>query len=194
MDREHYAALDQLAPGDRIWLDGAWNRPRLLDLLEDPRVTTRFWQKVDQSGTCWLWTAAKNPGGYGKFCLRKPLTMDAHRVSYQLTYGPIARGIVVCHRCDVPACVRPEHLFAGTHADNVHDMVRKGRNARGASLNRPSQVGQENYAAKLTEADVRCILARHVAGDRPTVIAADFHIAYRTVWAITRGKRWGHLQ
>lgn len=168
-------------------------RPRLLDLTSDPDVLDRFWSKVHKTEGCWLWTAATNGSGYGKFCLRKPWTMDAHRVAYQIVYGPVGQAVVICHRCDVPSCVRPDHLFVGTHAINVQDMVTKGRHARGAALNRPSQVGQSNYMARLTDDDVRTIRARYEGGDKPTVIAKEFGIKYGTVWAITHGHRWRHV-
>jgi hypothetical protein len=96
----------------------------------------RFWARVDKSGepdTCWPWTGAKS-GEYGALAVldengawrRRP----AHRVSYELVNGAIPNGMLVCHRCDNPPCVRPDHLFLGTHKDNSDDKVAKGRNRR----------------------------------------------------------------
>lgn len=90
-----------------------------------------FWSKVDTTGECWLWLAARIPPyGYGNF----GGTQDgvrwvklAHRHAYELAHGPIPEGMWVLHRCDNPPCVRPDHLFLGTHADNMRDMVAKGR-------------------------------------------------------------------
>jgi hypothetical protein len=89
--------------------------------------SARFWSKVDTSGDCWLWSAVTDRSGYGMFTVsgRKIL---AHRFVWELTHGaPPPPNLLVCHTCDVPPCVRPEHLFLGTHTDNTRDMIRKGR-------------------------------------------------------------------
>lgn len=88
----------------------------------------RFWSKVSCSEGCWLWTGAKTEKGYGVFGIGKE-TDKAHRIAWRLSYGPIPKCIFVLHKCDTPACVRPEHLFLGTNQDNVNDMIRKGRNS-----------------------------------------------------------------
>jgi hypothetical protein len=91
----------------------------------------RFWAKVAKGDGCWLWTASVFENGYGLFhCDER--NVKAHRFAYELCVGPIPEGLEVRHRCDVPRCVNPDHLEVGTHAENMADMVRRGRVARGA--------------------------------------------------------------
>ena len=94
-----------------------------------PRKTTeeeRFWAKVDKTETCWMWTAGTNRFGYGKFSARGK-TVGAHRYAYILFNGSIPSGLLVCHKCDVPGCVNPEHLRLDNSSGNTRDMVSKGR-------------------------------------------------------------------
>lgn len=88
----------------------------------------RFLEKVDQSGDCWIWTAARSSLGYGKFCVSKGVNRLAHRVSYQTFVGPVTDDMHVCHHCDNPSCVRPDHLFLGDDFANMRDCRAKGRN------------------------------------------------------------------
>jgi hypothetical protein len=93
-------------------------------------VRLRFWEKVEKSEGCWLWTASRHTDGYGRFGPNHAEAKRAHRVAYELEVGPIPPGMLVCHRCDTPLCVRPDHLFLGTIGDNNRDMEAKGRSRR----------------------------------------------------------------
>lgn len=82
-------------------------------------------ERVPESG-CWLWTSYADPRGYGKACVNGRV-VGAHRLALQLFAAVPAEGLHVLHRCDVPSCVNPAHLFVGTHTDNMRDASRKGR-------------------------------------------------------------------
>ena len=139
----------------------------------------RFWEKVDKSGDCWLWTACLTRGGYGCFHIYGA-RVRAHRYSYEMANGPIPAGKIVMHSCDNPACVRPDHLSVGTHADNMADMVEKGR----------SQIGETNSQAKLTEADA---IAIKTDTRLHREIASDYGISIQLVGNIKNRKRWRHI-
>lgn len=103
-------------------------------------VSDRFFAKVDTSGECWLWTGSLLGNGYGRFRL-PDRTVSAHRIAWELAFGQIPEGLQVLHDCDVNyeigdityrRCVRPEHLFVGTSADNQEDMTVKGRGRVGS--------------------------------------------------------------
>lgn len=96
-------------------------------ITQSAYVQQRFWSKVNVSGDCWLWQGPRTTNGYGNLRWGNADHMAAHRYSYALHHGPIADGLFVCHRCDTPTCVRPEHLFLGTHRDNMRDCAAKGR-------------------------------------------------------------------
>lgn len=87
----------------------------------------RFFDKVQKTETCWIWTAAiRGKSGYGCLKYRNKI-IDAHRVSWMIHYGEIPKGLCVCHHCDNRKCVNPNHLFLGSHKDNMQDCSLKGR-------------------------------------------------------------------
>ena len=91
----------------------------------------RFWEKVDKSGACWLWTASRNPvSGYGQFNAGRTPT-QAHRFSYALAHGPIPKGKVIDHICRVPACVNPAHLRAVSPKQNAEHLALNTNNKSG---------------------------------------------------------------
>jgi hypothetical protein len=103
-------------------------------------IETRFWNRVNKTDTCWLWTGS-TICGYGSIAgvlngKRRPLYI--HRVAWEMTHGPIPDGLKVCHHCDVPLCVRPEHLFLGTQQENLDDARAKGRLIDGLQARRLS--------------------------------------------------------
>ena len=91
-------------------------------------VTERFWQYVHKTEACWLWTGVKDGNGYGMIQdTSAGRALRAHRVSFEMAYGPIPEGKIILHECDNPPCVNPKHLRCGTKRDNALDAVAKGR-------------------------------------------------------------------
>jgi hypothetical protein len=137
------------------------------------------WSPEPFSG-CHLWFGANNPAGYGRFGIRK-IMHHAHRVAWLLHRGEIPSGVCVCHVCDTPSCVNPDHLFLGTHTDNERDKMNKGRKA----------VGEKIPWHKLSEGDVRNIRQ----DPRPqTVIASEFGVRQCLISAIKNRKCWRHVK
>lgn len=154
-------------------------------------VPERFAAKyvVDPVTGCWLWTDAPGNDGYGRLQIGNT-PKKAHRVSYELHVGPIPEGKFICHHCDVPLCVNPAHLYAGTPNDNNQDCVRRGRYVSGGK----PHPGEKNGRAKLTDDDVRRIRLRVAAGEKRRHIAKEFGMHNSSIERIVLGVRWGHVQ
>lgn len=99
---------------------------QLSDYPVTERMRRRFWAKVNKTESCWEWEASFGFADYGKFRVG-PTYVSAHRVAYYIEYGKFNEELLVCHKCDNPKCVRPDHLFLGTDADNGRDKMKKGR-------------------------------------------------------------------
>lgn len=151
------------------------------------RVNERFWSKVRKSDGCWEWTGARVKG-YGRFRLHGR-SRQAHAVAYELAHGPIPEGRMVCHHCDNRRCVRPEHLYAGTHQDNMDDVVARHRSPPGQG----APPGERNGAARLTAARVREMRARRSAGESYASLSVSFGVSVGCVFKVTRRETWRHV-
>lgn len=152
----------------------------------------RFWSKVDKSGEHWLWTGGTSGGGYGTFRMGGRM-IGAHVASFLLSGRSLTPGEQVLHQCDIKLCVKPSCLFAGTQADNVADMIAKGRQATGSRLCPGPQRGELNHGAKLTADIIATIKRLHVGGARQADIMRATGATRSNVWAIVHGKSWAHI-
>ena len=146
---------------------------------------------VPEAG-CWLWTGSLSKSGYGHFTVAGRHTRRAHRVSYAAFKGEIPEGMLVCHRCDTPSCINPDHLFLGTPKENICDAARKGRLKPPPSSGR-LQPGRGNspIANKLTPDDVRVIRALKGCGLTMTEIGRRFGVSRTAISSIWNGRCWG---
>lgn len=142
----------------------------------------RFWANVKRRKNCWEWVGSCTATGYGSFCAtyegRK--YWKAHRFSWHLHNGPIPDGQCVLHKCDNPACVRPDHLEIGTQAENIRQRDMRGR----------GPIGVKHGSAKLTEAQVLVVYHSKENGMR---LAERLGVHNSVIYNIRKGKTWSHL-
>lgn len=163
--------------------DTAWSEWRVSLAPVTAPVLQRFMEKVVFLGGHWLWTGpqghSRGGAAYGRFSLAGS-QRAAHRLAYQWWVGPLRPADHVRHTCNLPLCVNPDHLRAGSHANNMQDRDRAGRTAR----------GERQGHAKLTEGQVRTILA---AQGTPSEIGRRFGLSRSHVANIRAGRIWRHV-
>jgi len=153
-------------------------------------VEERFRGKVNILGPivrpgmtpCWVWTASTRGNGYGQFWDGKKCG-PAHRASWEIFFGPIPDGQDVLHKCDTRLCVNPEHLFLGTHLDNMQDMVSKGRWAHGETCGR----------SKRSAATIRAIRDLHAAGISQADLARNYGVTTGYINQVVKRRIWAHV-
>jgi len=144
----------------------------------------RFLRFVQLTNDCWLWTGFKGTKGYGMFSINHR-SRRAHRVAYELFIGPIPTGMLVCHDCDNPGCVNPDHLYAGTQSDNIQDSVRKGRHSG-------LRYGERHSQARISNREVEEIRIRYKGENvSQQTLSREYGISQMHVSNILTGKRRG---
>lgn len=157
----------------------------------------RFWDKVNKTSDCWLWLGAKNNLGYGVAWNGNKIVL-AHRLAYIITTNHIPKGLCVCHHCDNPICVRPQHLFLGTRKENSEDMIKKGRNATGVRnglVKHPESVarGERSANAKLTVVKVREMRILYKKGYSQSELANIFGVTPSNCSIVCNYRSWKHV-
>lgn len=147
----------------------------------------RFWSNIDKNGPggCWLWKKCVGHFGYGVVARENGEERQAHRIAWTLVNGPIPPGLCCLHKCDVPACCRPDHMFLGTRLDNNRDMDQKGRSNR--------LYGERHSRAKLTELKVIEARSRYKAGESLKSMAPGYGVAKRVLWQAVAGRTWKRI-
>lgn len=158
-------------------------------------IEEKLWPRVQKTETCWLWQGPKlKKFGHGYLTRggRGTPKVLVHRLSWELANGPIPDKQYVLHRCDIPACVRPDHLFLGTKADNSLDMVQKGRNRKGES-HQTARLTEEQVREIRQRFDSRTVVNKRVGRDGPdsaSAIARDYGVSHATVLGILHNRIW----
>lgn len=184
---------------DRAQLPHTYVALKCLEHICTEEAQLRFWSYVDRNADaeCWIWRGDRSRFGHGRFLFLGNRT-QAHRYAYELTHGPLSDAAILCHKCDVPGCVNPSHMFVGTQKDNIQDSVRKGRWPTGRAhwcSRMPELVrrGERAGSSKLSEDQVAEIYRLCCAGSSYTSVAALFGINNTTAAQIHKGKTWNHV-
>lgn len=156
------------------------------------QCVTDFWARVHRPKSgCWEWQGGKKSKikgrDYGVVWMRGK-KRNAHKIAWEYSNGPVPDGLFVLHSCDNPPCCNPEHLFLGTHLDNVKDCISKGRGNR--------EKGQDRYNAKLSEKDILEIRERYKPRDKTDsgrALANQFKVRTSMISAIINRRRWKHI-
>lgn len=151
-------------------------------------VEDGFWAKTDRTTGCWRWKGSHDRLGYGLSYRPKsagsPRFERAHRKAWRLTHGPIPEGMHVLHSCDVRDCINPDHLWIGTHQDNMKDRNDKGKNC----------YGESNGNSRLTKNKVTMIRKAYALGGvTQTQLAKQFNVTGMVISKIVRGIMWRHI-
>lgn len=142
---------------------------------------------INEQTSCWEWTGHKDECGYGRI-QRGSRLVRLHRNAWEDEHGEIPEGMCVCHKCDNPCCINLDHLFLGTHADNMRDKAEKGR-----VRSIPFPLGEKNPSAKLTGQSVAQIKRALGAGRRRAELAVLHGVCTQTIDQIALGRIWRHV-
>lgn len=185
----------RLSLADLVGLSLQQQRQKLLKIMENSEAAQeKFWSKVKKGGRneCWLWQGALYADGYGvvkmstgsRSTYYKHYGFRAHRVSFFLKHGFLPDDLFICHKCDVPTCVNPKHLFVGNQQINMADKIQKSRQA----------IGVQHGRSKLTETQVIEARVRyHLEGESLTSIARRLGLVNSSTAAMLDGIHWKHL-
>lgn len=167
--------------------------PNIILTTHGMGIDDRFWSHVERLDSgCWVWTAARNTGGYGMFKVDRT-TVAAHRFVMRNALEDAGDECdwIVCHTCDNPPCVNPSHLFIGTFQDNLNDMIAKGRQhfpGTGAPLR-----GEAHPKTTLTTEQVHDIRARFTNGEKRSELSTRFGVGWSTIDRIAKRETWAHI-
>ncbi len=134
---------------------------------------------------CLEWPRGKDGHGYGVLRTEDKVSRNTHRVAYEMTYGTLPSDRHACHHCDNPACIRPIHLFRGTHRDNMQDMHAKGR--------RRAATGEASNKSHLTAVDILRIRELHSQGRAIRALGRDFSVSGTAIRFIVKRLHWTHV-